>query len=238
MAFAGYARAIQEDEPRPHPVPTHTSHSVTPRLFSPLTSSCWRGSLDPVTLSHYEPCHHLTYLLYSPKYAPSCLIPYLKTIAVTIDGACRGNGTNQARGSWAAYFGPGSIYNRKALLRPETRQTSQVAEIVAALNTLLQIKPVLNEAEVNRGLSIVRVVLITDSEYVVRCMTEWVWKWIDNGWMSSKRQQVVNAYYLQLLHKRIEELAEEGVIVEFWHVDRRWTVEADRMANEALDELA
>lgn len=96
-------------------------------------------------------------------------------LIVAIDGACRGNGTPSAKSALGVYFARHSQWNvAKSLNDPGA--TSQKAELEAcsrALTQALVIKKTAREAG-TRDLS--TIVIKSDSEYLVKGMTQWILK--------------------------------------------------------------
>lgn len=102
------------------------------------------------------------------------------TVAVFVDGACRHNGNPElAQASWTCFFGPGSKFNKSGRVVDSgdvddvasSRQTSQVAEISAAIEALKAI-----DNEVRKDVECGEVVIVTDLDYVVQAMTKHVYK--------------------------------------------------------------
>ncbi|KAL2642464.1 hypothetical protein R1flu_010051 [Riccia fluitans] len=113
---------------------------------------------------------------------------------VAIDGACRGNGTVDARAAYGVYFGPDSSLNAYGLLPWDERQTSQNAEIYAARIALDCIE----------DLEVEGVTIITDSSYLVKGMTEHIHEWLENDFCSSGRTcRIVNADGMRSLNEAI-----------------------------------
>ena len=85
-------------------------------------------------------------------------------------------------------------------------------------------------------LEIVReVIVMTDSEYVAKSMSLWVWKWERNGWRTSRGGEVENQDLIVVLHGLGKGLEREGVSVRVWRVGREWNGEADGLVREVLD---
>lgn len=148
------------------------------------------------------------------------------SVVISVDGACSSNGTPSARAGLGVYFGPGSPYNMSA--RISGTQTSQRAEIRAAVRGLERAAGLLQD-----DFSIRRLVVMSDSQYVVQGMTEWVFRWRDNGWKDARGHEVANATDLKELDELIERLAEDGIDVEFWKVDREDNTQADELARRS-----
>lgn len=217
------------ESPRTAPVPINRKF---PRYFDPLFSTAWTGPVNPATLIDYDPEAQVSNTLFSTVYNPTELEPMSSSIAIFVDGAClhKGKGS-EARAGYGIFFGNGSKYNSHGLVDSDLKQTSQVAEIVAALKAL----EIVDEVWKNVGL--MEVVLVSDSEYLVKSMCEYIWKWLKNGFKASTGKKVENEVLLKKLHERIEQLSEEGAQVKFWHVKRDMNQDADILANVALDSL-
>lgn len=107
-------------------------------------------------------------------------------------------------------------------------QTNQRAEIRAAVRALEAAKLLLLDV-----ISVRRVVLVCDSHYVVQGMTEYVFRWLENGWKTAGGRTVVNAPDFRELNELIEKLEEEGINIEFWKVGREDNTQADSLAKAA-----
>ena len=57
----------------------------------------------------------------------------------------------------------------------------------------------------------------------------------DNGYVNARDRPVCNADLFRKLDDAVEELSDEDVQVQFWHVGREENGEADCLANAALD---
>ena len=150
------------------------------------------------------------------------------TIGLYIDGACPGNGTPSAKGGIGVYFGPNSPYNISESL-PGPNQTSQRAELLAARAAFRQIEHVVTQ---NKGLELF--IVVTDSAYLVNCLAKYVYKWRMNGWKTSKGNDVANRDLIEPLDKMLDDMSYRDIDVLFWKVDRSENVEADRLANMAV----
>ncbi|KUJ20763.1 ribonuclease H-like protein [Mollisia scopiformis] len=147
-----------------------------------------------------------------------------QSVVVSIDGACRDNGRRGARGSIGVFFGPGASKNYYELLRPSLPQTNQVAELRAS--------PDGEKHDEN----VCKLLVITDSAYLVNGISEYIWKWKTNGFRNSKGQPVANREIWEELDGLMGEFEAYGIPVWFWHVKRELNQDADRLANAAFDE--
>jgi ribonuclease HI len=160
------------------------------------------------------------------------ITPHIDCIFIAVDGACRGNGTPDAKAAIGVYFGETSSFNRSLLLR-QVPTTNQIAELSAGIVALEQAMEILRTRALG-GESLQKVVIKADSEYLVKGMTEWVFKWEVNGYRNAKRDPVKNSALFKKLHRLVEDLNASNVEVLFWHVPREMNKEADRLANQAF----
>lgn len=101
----------------------------------------------------------------------------LKSILVFTDGACSGN---PGPGGWAAVIATpeGEITE---IGGGSDRTTNNEMEMRAAAEALRRIRNLKGP-----------VVFYTDSTYVIRGITQWVWGWIKRGWKTAEGNEVSN----------------------------------------------
>jgi ribonuclease HI len=104
---------------------------------------------------------------------------------------------------------------------PLANATNQQAEILAAAYALTELDPC------------ERVLVRSDSEYLVKGVTEWLPRWIENGWRTGRGRPVLNQRHWQRLLTAMELHA----LVEFrWvrgHAGAELNERADVLAGEA-----
>ncbi|PCD20109.1 hypothetical protein AU210_016765, partial [Fusarium oxysporum f. sp. radicis-cucumerinum] len=100
-------------------------------------------------------------------------------IFIAVDGACRGNGTPDAKAAIGVFVGETSSFNRSLFATPGTRDepNRRTERRIVALEQALEIlrTKALGEEPLHK------VVIKADSEYLVKGMTEWVFKWETTG---------------------------------------------------------
>lgn len=167
----------------------------------------------------------------------SCLRCGLRTahgdkIIIATDGACRNNGYPNAHASIGVFCNTNSKRN-KAIVINESRLTSQRAELWAAMYAL---KMARNMFATRKIVSHVREVVIkSDSVCVVNSMVCWVANWRQNGYVNARGDPIVNQDLFESLDLICECLDNMGVQVRFWLVPREQNMQADKLANAALD---
>ncbi|UZP36742.1 hypothetical protein NXS19_004558 [Fusarium pseudograminearum] len=160
------------------------------------------------------------------------IAPHLDSIFIAVDGACRGNGTPDARAAIGVFVGETSPFNQSLLLC-QAPATNQIAELNAGITALEQAIDILQTKALGED-PLHTVVIKADSEYLVKGMTEWVFKWEVNGYKNAKRDPVKNSELFKELHRLVKVLNTSDVEVLFWHVPREMNKEADRLANQAF----
>lgn len=155
-------------------------------------------------------------------------------ILIYTDGACLDNGNTGAKGGCAFVFRPtiqgvpGCCSFALETVGPtgeKHRQTSNRAELRAAIGAL--------KFRAWDGEGFKKVVIATDSVYVVNGITEWVRGWLRRDWHSSRGQPVKNKDLWQALLGEAERWSDRGVTLEFWRIPRQLNAEADKAAKDA-----
>ena len=153
----------------------------------------------------------------------------MHSVTIYTDGSCPGNGQGGANGGWAAVITLDGSAECKELSGGERDTTNQRMEIRSVIEGLSALKQPC------------RVTVCSDSAYVVNCMTQrWYVKWRANGWLSSKKEPVVNRDLWELLL----DIVDHGGHTIDWakvkgHADklRRASTPAE-LHNQRCDELA
>lgn len=128
------------------------------------------------------------------------------------------------------YVGEGSVHNFQLVLH-DAKPTNQKAELIAGMLTLYQAVKIKKSVMTD----LLQVVIKTDSGYLAKSMTEWVFKWKKNGYRNARGLPVTNKKEFQDLDVLVRYLYKLDVEVLFWHVPRERNREADKLANMALD---
>ncbi|MCK5887648.1 ribonuclease HI [Alcanivorax jadensis] len=143
----------------------------------------------------------------------------MKQVIIFTDGACRGN---PGPGGWGAVMRYGTT--EKTLFGGEPDTTNNRMELMAAIMAL--------EALTQPC----KVVLTTDSRYVMDGITQWMANWKKRGWKTASRQPVKNAD----LWRRLDAACGKHTIEWQWvkgHSGHPENEKADALANRGIDEL-
>jgi ribonuclease HI len=137
-------------------------------------------------------------------------------ITIYTDGSARGN---PGPGGWGAILVDGDTV--REIGGREDHTTNNRMELSAAINALENARG--NEVVVN-----------TDSEYVMKGITEWIYDWQRRGWKTASKKPVLNQDLWQELL-----VATEGKNIEWkyvrGHVGHKTNERADVIATEFAD---
>ena len=143
----------------------------------------------------------------------------LKQITLYTDGSCLGN---PGPGGYAAVL----IYkqHRKELAQGYELTTNNRMELMAVIRALGALKRPCH------------IVLHTDSQYVLKGITEWITGWKAKGWKTAAKEPVKNADLWQELDAEAARHRVDWQWVK-GHAGHEGNEEADRLANQAIDEM-
>ncbi|GAB1604283.1 ribonuclease H1 [Argonauta hians] len=137
-------------------------------------------------------------------------------VVVYTDGCCFHNGKHGASAGVGVYWGEDEQNTSERLAG---RQTNNRAEIYAAIRAVEQAK--------TKNIS--NLIIKTDSQFLINCITKWLSGWKRKGWKKSSGEEVTNKEELQELDSKLE-----GINVKWVHVPGH----AGVAGNEAADKLA
>jgi ribonuclease HI len=150
------------------------------------------------------------------------------------DGACLENGAQDARGGYAFVFQPENPtqpvghnfvshpLEQKGPTGLATPHTSNRAELRAVLAAL--------RFRAWQGEGWERLVIATDSAYVVNGLTEYMETWLSRGWLNSRGRPVANRDLWEALLERIREFDMYKLDLAFWQIPRGLNGAADSAA--------
>ena len=141
-------------------------------------------------------------------------------VIIYTDGACQGN---PGPGGWAALLRYKD--QEKLITGAASRTTNNRMELRAAVEALRALKRPC------------RVDFYTDSQYLQRGITEWLPRWVQNNWQTSRKRPVKNQDLWQALWKALQ----EHDVRWHWvrgHAGQAENERVDRAARKALRERA
>jgi ribonuclease HI len=140
-------------------------------------------------------------------------------VEIFSDGACRGNPGPGGWGTLLRFNG-----KEKELYGGEADTTNNRMELMAAIRGLESLK------------KSSKVILTTDSQYVMKGATEWMAGWKRKGWMTAAKKPVKNVDLWQRLESALKPHEVKGCWVR-GHTGHPENERADALANRGVDEL-
>lgn len=143
------------------------------------------------------------------------------------DGACLDNGGINPRAGCGVVYKPSTPnavnYFRFPLENqgptgkehPQTSNRAELRAVIAACRYRVWIGEGFN-----------KLVIATDSEYVVEGMTSWIQGWIQRGWKTSTGAPVKNRDLWECLLGEVERWHDAGMQIQFWRIPRELNTDA------------
>lgn len=103
---------------------------------------------------------------------------------VFTDGACSGNGRKNAKAGYAVWFPEHPEWSTAARVPDTESQTNQRAELSGIYHAVSILA--------TKGAFTEDLVIYTDSEYSIKCLTEWMPGWVARGWKTSMGKDVLH----------------------------------------------
>ena len=143
----------------------------------------------------------------------------MKSIEIYTDGACRGN---PGIGGWGTIIQFQN--NSKELFGGRAETTNNQMEMQAVIEGLKALKEPC------------KIILYTDSKYVMDGITSWIHGWKKNNWKTSNKKPVKNME----LWQELDQLVNQHEITWKWvkgHAGIPGNERADELANKGIDNL-
>ncbi|KAG6007504.1 hypothetical protein E4U21_005972 [Claviceps maximensis] len=142
-------------------------------------------------------------------------------LQIYTDGSSLANGRSGSRAGVGVYFGDADARNVSERLVGDP-QTNQRAELMAMLRAL-QIAPLGQTVQI-----------ISDSQYSIKCLTEWALGWKSKGWKTATGEDVKNQDIIRAILDKMDERTRAKSNTYFhWvkgHSSNRGNLAADRLA--------
>lgn len=150
----------------------------------------------------------------------------MENLMVFTDGSCVGNGSKNALGGIGIYF-PNKKLKNISMIYPNKFCTNQRTELYAILTAIKYINKKI-------GLNKIKLIIKTDSQYSINCITKWTKTWIKNKWITSSGSMVSNREYIEdIYHYYLK------YDINFEHVESHTGNEDfDSIGNSKADKLA
>ncbi len=112
---------------------------------------------------------------------------------VFTDGAALANGYNNCSAGWGVFFDDLDVRNCSAMISsgPVSNQVAELTAVSVALEILCSTPTETPTCAAKP------VVIVTDSKYVVDCLTKWYKQWEKNNWQTQKGEPVKHRVLIQ-----------------------------------------
>jgi ribonuclease HI len=145
---------------------------------------------------------------------------------VFTDGACPSNGRKDAKAGFAAWFPDHPEWSESHRIPDDQPQTNQRAELsgIHLAVSILTLKGAFDE----------ELIIYTDSDYSIKCLTEWMPGWVARGWKTSVGKPVLHRDLIEAIAGHLSKFKHR-----FHHV-RAHTGGVDELSkqNEIVDRMA
>ncbi|MDZ4661034.1 MAG: ribonuclease HI [Pseudomonadota bacterium] len=146
-------------------------------------------------------------------------IDFAKTILIFTDGACSGNPGPGGFGSILVYP-EGQVEELGASRAATTNNRMEIAAVIAGL------QKVKSRPE--------NLWVLTDSTYVIRGITQWIWGWQKKGWITAEGKEVSNKDLWQVMAHEVSLRKKANIGIEWKYLRGH----VGTPGNERCDEIA
>jgi ribonuclease HI len=146
---------------------------------------------------------------------------------VFTDGACSNNGRPTAKAGYAIWFPEHRELSTSGRIPADQAQTNQRGELTAIHHAIVLLD--------DKGFHDEDLILYTDSDYSINCLTKWITGWVAKGWKTSAGGDVLHRDLIEDASKRLAKFKSH----RFVHV-RAHTGGADDLSknNDIADRMA
>ena len=145
-------------------------------------------------------------------------------IIVYTDGSAINNGKKNCYGGIGVFFGDNDLRNISERL-PDGKASNNVAELTACLRAI--------EIIVNDNYNNSKIIICTDSEYMINCITVWCHSWQKNNWQRNVKGKNKPIKNLEIIRK-IKSYVDKYKII-FKHIRSHKTPPKDTSSLEYKD---
>lgn len=154
---------------------------------------------------------------------------------VFTDGACSNNGRPNAKAGYAVWFPDHRCLSMSSRVPGGEAQTNQRAELSAIHRAVVILD--------DRGHHDEDLVVYTDSEYSINCLTKWLPGWISRGWKTSAGGDVLHRDLIEDVTVRLAKFKSHRFVHVRAHTGNEDDLSknndiVDRMARGTIEEVA
>ncbi len=152
---------------------------------------------------------------------------------VFTDGACPQNGRKGSKAGWAVWFPEVPSLSASGRVPEGEDQTNNRAELMAIQQAVVRLE--------QNGHADSNVVIYTDSQYCIDCLTKWIPGWVSRGWKTSNGKDVLHRDLIEDISTRLTRLKSHRFVHVRAHTGgdddlSRQNDRVDRMARATVDD--
>ena len=133
-----------------------------------------------------------------PKPKPKPKLQNPNTLYIFTDGSSINNGSKHATSGFGIYIPEPESLKVKISAKLPKGKTNNYAELKAILEALKIVDYI--DVETLKKENKNKVVIVTDSQYSINCITQWYNNWIRKDWVSATGKEVKNKELIQEIH--------------------------------------
>lgn len=140
----------------------------------------------------------------------------MTTLLIFCDGSSRNQGASNCEASAGVCHVAHAVLgleknsiSKQVLIEP----SNQSAELVAMSMAFDMVK-----TYIAQKMPLSTVVIVTDSLYAIKCVSEWLPNWKANGWKTAKREPVKHKAIIQDIDTSVAQIKSVGIVVMLKHV--------------------
>jgi ribonuclease HI len=164
------------------------------------------------------------YFATPPSTLPQSDEDNIQKVEIYTDGSCLENGKKNAKSSFAyAIYVNDVLYHQETKVIQESKNTNQRAELYAILESFIYVKQQIPQIVLNPNNFFT---VYSDSEYSIKCITEWCKNWDADDWAKKKNTdilrkllQVYREFNVTFKHVRAHTSATDKHSLRNSHVD-------------------
>lgn len=152
---------------------------------------------------------------------------------VFTDGACSSNGKPGAKAGYAVWFPEHQSLSMSERVPSNESQTNQRAELSAIHKATLIVE--------ENGFHDEDIVVYTDSDYSINCLTKWISGWVARGWKTSAGADVLHRDLIEDTSRRLSKFKSYRFVHVRSHTGKEDDLSknndiVDRMARKTIDD--
>lgn len=164
-----------------------------------------------------------------PRPTPGPKVHDSERLEVWTDGSSYRNGYPDCQAGYGVFFNQGNPLNISkpmvGILGEKETPSNQKAELKA-------IEAALGIVDKHFRIGVKEVVVYSDSQYSINCVTKWIKQWQRNGWQTTSGKDVKNKTIIKGIWDAMQTLEQRGISVKFKHLNSHTKPPKDKTSKD------